>query len=137
MARFTAEQVAQKMIDRVSGATQAMTDGANAVKVAPTASAAKASDRWLARVTAAKGKFEAGCNRVTLQDWQSAYITKGIQRIPAGIAAARPKIVAFYAKFLPFLDGVSAQVKAMPNVTLQDSINRMIKQVTEVSKFKM
>jgi hypothetical protein len=44
---------------------------------------------------------------------------------------------SFLTQFLPFVSRVQQEVKSMPNVTLQDRINRMVQNVQLLSQFKM
>lgn len=80
----------------------------------------------LAKVTAAiqSGKYANRVQSVSLSDWKSAYINKGIPRVASGAQAAQPKMQAFLQDFLPVAAAVSAQVDAMPKATIEDSVNR-------------
>lgn len=129
---------ASKWQRNLSGATQSITDGVNAVQTAPTAKAAAASTKWQQNVASAnaKSKFENSLKNVSLQAWQTAMIQKGVPRVAAGATAGQPKYAAFASDFFPFLANVTAQTQAMPNLTLQDSINRMTAQITGVSKYQ-
>jgi hypothetical protein len=100
--------------------------------------AAAKQDKMLQNLTASvlSGKWAANVSAVTLQQWKDAMLTKGVQRYGAGVAAAQPKMQAFMGKLLPYLAGIQTQLASMPDLTLQDNINRVIYQITEMSKFK-
>jgi len=138
MAQKTAAQVAAKWAQRAQGATQALQDGINNVSVAPGTAAAAKQDKMLANLTAAitSGKWAEKVSAVTLQQWKDAMLTKGVQRYGQGVSAAQPKMQNFMAKLLPYQANISAQVASMPDLTLQDNINRVIFVITEMSKFK-
>jgi hypothetical protein len=123
---MTADQVAAKWSQRLQASTQQITDGVNAVTVAPGATAAQRADLWLARVTASKAKWQAKVGAVTLDQWKAAMLNVGVGRVAQGAQVAQPKVAAFMTKFLPYLKTGVAQVQAMPKVTLQDSINRAV-----------
>lgn len=135
---MTPDQVAKRWSDRIAQSVPDIQAGIQNVKVSPTQLAAAKQDKMLARLTAAvqSGKWAAGLKAVSLQDWQNAAITKGIPRISQGAQAAQPKFSAFMAKLQPYQDSLSSTVKAMPDLTLQDSINRVTAWMTGMSKFK-
>lgn len=137
MAQKTAAQVAAKWASRAQGATQALQDGINNVQTAPGALAAAKQDKMLANLTKSilDGKWAANVSAVTLQQWKDAMLTKGVQRYGAGVAAAQPKMQAFMSKLLPFQANIQAQLASMPDLTLQDNINRAVFMMTEMSKF--
>lgn len=138
MARFTAQEVQEKHATRLKAALPDMQKGVEKVTVSPTLKAAAKKTKMLANLTKAvqDGKWEAGLKRVTLDDWKNKMINKGIGRVSVGIDEAAPKTIAFYEKLLPFQDGIKAKIEKMPDVTLQDNINRMVTQITEMAKFK-
>ncbi|MBU2685575.1 MAG: hypothetical protein KKF27_20230 [Gammaproteobacteria bacterium] len=138
MPKVTPEQGADKLISRAKAATSTLADQIRKVTVSPTQTAADNIDKMRANFNAAidSGKVERGLRRVSLQDWQKAMIERGIPRIASGLDASRGKIVEFNRQFYPFLERVQAEVAAMPNLTLDDNINRMVHNVREIAKFK-
>jgi len=125
-AQKNAQQVSQKWSRNLSGATQSITDGVNAVTQAPGVAAAAQQQAMLAKLTAAvqSGKWAARVSAVGLNDWKTAMTTKGIQRVASGAQAAEPKMAKFLTDFLPVAAQVSQEVSAMPKVTIEDSVNR-------------
>jgi len=83
------------------------------------------SGRWAKRVSS-----------VSVEDWRTAMIQKGIPRIAQGIDAAGPKVEAFFEEFFPYLETVEKEVQAMPDLTLEDNINRMVHAVRRQAEFK-
>jgi hypothetical protein len=137
LAQKNAAKVAQKWATNLGASTQSITDGINAVTVAPTAAAAAKKGAMLQRLTAAvnSGKWEKGLNRVSLTDWKTATITKGVQRIASGAQAAEPKMQAFMTQWLPVAQQISDQVKTMPKLTVEDSIARVRFAITAAQAF--
>lgn len=137
MAKLTPQQFAEKWQRRLQSAAPDITNGINRVDSSPTEKAAGKKDKMLANVTAAvqNGKWEAGLRRVTLADWKKAAVEKGVPRIAQGAAGAAPKVTNFASQLLPFQDTLQAQVKGMPDLTLEDSINRMSTWVRGMAKF--
>lgn len=138
MAKLTPQQFAEKWQRRLQGAAPDITNGINRVDTAPTEQAAGKKAKMLQNLTAAvqSGKWEAGLHRVTLADWKKAAIEKGVPRIAQGATGATPKVTNFASQLLPFQDNLQAQVKSLPDLTLEDSINRMTTWVRGMSTFK-
>ena len=138
MAKLTPVQYQEKHARRLKAATEDMRIGVENVTVSPTAQAAKKVDKMRANIILAidSGKWAAGLNRVTLEDWKSKMINKGIGRVAAGIDEAAPKVVAFAEKLLPYIEAGQIAVNKLPDVTLEDSINRMTTWTRHMAKFK-
>ncbi len=138
MAKVSSEEFVEKHARRLKGALEDMRRGVERVSEAPTKKAAAKADKMRANIVAAidSGKWARGLSRVSLEDWKSKMVDKGLNRVASGIDAAAPKVKAFADEFLPYLDNVQSKVKAMPDTTLEDNINRMVTQIREVSKFK-
>lgn len=135
---LNAAQVAAKWATRLQSSGEAMKAGVNAVTQSPTEAAANAKDRWIAGVqkAATEGTFESGLRAVSLSDWKQSYIDKGIPAVANAARVAQPKMEKFLRDFLPFADGVSQTVAAMPKGTLQDSINRATAAITMLASYK-
>lgn len=99
------QQAAANWSAGMAGAASKAKAGVLAVTISPTEQAANAVDRQVAGVIAAQqsGKTAASLRAVSLQSWQNAFINKGIPRLAAGASAAMPKMQAFMASFMPFL----------------------------------
>lgn len=138
MAKLTSSEFAEKWSRRLSSAGQDIQKGIQRVDTSPTEAAAAKKDKMLQNVTNAiqNGKWEAGLRRVTLQDWKKAAIEKGIPRISQGVTNAAPKVADFAAQLLPFQDSIKGKLQSMPDLTLEDNINRMTTFIREMSKFK-
>jgi hypothetical protein len=127
MARVSPAEFADKWKRRISAATQDVRTGVERVTVAPTEKAAAKKDKMLSRLTDAmtNGKWEAGLRRVSLQDWKDAMLNKGLGRIAQGAEAATTKVEAFAGELLPHIDAGRRQLEGMPDITIEDSINRV------------
>jgi hypothetical protein len=136
---MTAAEFTEKQNRRLKAALPDMQRGVEGVNTSPTAQAADKQAKMKARLLAAidDGSWARGLRGVTLEDWKKKMIDVGINRVSSGIDAAADKVNAFATKFLPFVEGVAAEVRKMPDLTIDDSIARMSKQVRETSKFKM
>lgn len=92
---------AQNWASRLGGATQAYTDGVNAVTVAPGQLAAAAKNLWLQNTQAAVNRFAANSAAVQLPAWQQAAVTKGAPRLASGASTAQPKMEMVFSKLFP------------------------------------
>jgi len=137
MAKLTPKEAQEKHARRLKAATEDMRAGVDRVTEAPTLKAAAKQDKMRARIVASidSGKWARGLKRVSLEEWKSKMKDKGIARVPEGIDAAAAKTEGFFAELFPFQDSLVGTVKKMPDVTLEDNINRMTSFVRGMSKF--
>ena len=126
VARVNAKEAADKLVRRLSGATQDVIRGVERVTEAPGIKAAAAQDLMLARVMEAitSGKWADAVSAISLPDWKKAMLDKGVPRIAQGVQAAQPKIQAFFEQLLPAVDAAKSEIESMPNLTLEDRIAR-------------
>lgn len=138
MARVDSKQFADKWGRRLKGATEDIKRGIENVTEAPTKKAAAKKDKMRQNIIASidNGKWERGLNRVTLEDWKQNILTKGMQRLSSGVDGAQSKMEAFGAELLPHIDNVKKSIDGMPDVTLDDSINRMVAFTRGMAQFK-
>lgn len=132
------QDVANKWVQGLSGATEMIRRGVERVGEAPTAAAARQVDLWQSQVSSqqTREKFVRGLQRVSLEDWRNAMLTKGVSRVATGAQASRTKFEQFMAEFLPFVEAIAARVRAMPKLSLEDRIQRMVTQVRETAGFR-
>lgn len=123
-------------VNHLSQATARITSGVNAVTRPPGQAAAAQSQKWLARVTASQQKWQTNVGKVSLADWQQAMVNVGIPRIAQGAQAKQGKMQAFMAQYLPYLQQGVSRIDQMPNVTLEDGINRAVAMIRHNAAFK-
>lgn len=138
MAKLTAVEFQEKHARRLKASTEDVRRGIDRVTENPCEKAATKKDKMLTNLTASvqSGKWEAGLRRVSLEDWKKQARDVGVNRIAAGIDAAKIKVVAFAEELLPHIDRQKAKISAMPDVTLDDNINRMVSFARGMSEFK-
>src|SRR5487761_725868 len=78
MATQTPDQIAANWASRLGASTQKITDGVQAVTVAPGQAAARQKAAWVANVAAAQDKWASRTAAVPLSTWQNDMINKGI-----------------------------------------------------------
>lgn len=138
MSRLTPVEFQEKHARRLKGAIDDMRKGIEGVTSSPTAKAASKADKMKANIVASidSGKWAAGLNRVTLDEWKDKMINKGLNRVASGIDGAADKVTSFAAEFLPHIDKGLDTIKKLPDLTLEDSINRMTTFIRHMAKFK-
>ena len=137
MARLTPEEFAEKHARRLKGSVEDIRTGVGRVTTAPGQQAAKKADKMLANLTkrVQDGTWAKRVAGVSLEDWKGKVIDKGLGRIATGIDSAHAKVVDFAGQLLPAVDTAQAKVKGLPDLTLEDSINRMNTFIREMAKF--
>ncbi len=138
MAKLTAAEFQEKHARRLKAAVEDVRKGIDRVTENPCEKAAAKQDKMLTNLTAAvtSGKWAAGLKRVSLEDWKKKARDIGVNRIAAGIDGAKEKTIAFAEQLLPYIDREKAKIASMPDVTLDDNINRMVSFVRGMGNFK-
>jgi hypothetical protein len=139
MALPNATQMAANWANGMAQAGEKIRAGVQAVTEAPTAKAARRTDAMLAGLqrAIASGKVAAGLNAVSLEDWKSATLNKGIGRVAAGAAAAKPKVQNFAQQFLPHLEAGLRELDSMPRGDIETNIARATAMMRHNAKFRM
>jgi hypothetical protein len=111
-------------------------DAVGRVTENPAQKAMAAKDKWVQGVQRAanEGRFEAGLSNVTLQDWKNNTIQKIGERMQGGVTAAGPKFQKFASYLISTVNAAKSVVDAMPNMTLNDSIQRAAAFMTYMSE---
>lgn len=138
MAKLTAVEFQEKHARRLKAAVEDVRKGIDRVTENPCEKAAAKQDKMLTNLTAAvtSGKWADGLKRVSLEDWKKKARDIGVNRIAAGIDGAKGKVIAFAEQLLPHIDREKAKLSSMPDVTLDDNINRMTSFVRGMASFK-
>ena len=138
MAKLTPAEFQEKHARRLKASVEDVRKGIDRVTESPTEKAAAKQDKMLTNLTNAvtSGKWAAGLKRVSLEDWKKQTRDIGVNRIAAGIDGAKAKVVAFAEVLLPHIDRQKAKIAAMPDVTLDDNINRMTTFVRGMAELK-
>lgn len=127
MARVNAIEYQEKQARRLKASREDMIKGINRVTKSPGEAAAEAEELLIQRFTEAVrgGKWKQNVMGVSLEEWKRKFIEKGVDRVGPGIDAAKEKTIKSAEKLLANVDTASAEVRAMPKGTIDDSINRM------------
>lgn len=138
MARLTPAEFQEKHARRLTAAVEDVRKGIDKVTINPCELAAAKQAKMLANLTASvnDGRWAAGLKRVTLEAWKAKARDIGAARIPAGILAAKEKVIAFAEQLLPHIDAGKAKIKDSPDITLEDNITRMTDFCRHMANFK-
>jgi len=138
MAKLTASEFQEKHARRLKGAVEDVRRGIDRVTENPCEKAAAKQDKMLSNLTAAvqSGKWAQGLKRVSLDTWKRKARDIGVNRIAAGIDGAKDKVIEFAEVLLPHIDRGQEKIKAMPDITLDDNINRMTSFIRHMSELK-
>jgi hypothetical protein len=134
----TPARAAEKWGRNLKASTPDIRAGVEGVTESPMEKAANAQDKWLNGVQEAHstGKFASRLRDVPLSVWKNNTLNKGIGRIAAGVDAAEDKVESFFTELLPYQERLQSQVDGMPDVTLEDSINRMTAWARGMAEFR-
>lgn len=126
--KLTPPEYQEKHARRLTAAIEDVRRGVDRVTVNPCELAAAKQDKMLANLTKAvtDGRWAAGLKRVTLEQWKTKTRDVGANRIAAGIAAAADKMIAFAEELIPHINAGQAKLNSMPDITLEDNIQRMV-----------
>jgi hypothetical protein len=103
---------AQRWAQNLGAAGSRVTEGVNAVTVAPGAQAARQVNVWQQNTAASAQKYARNVAAVGLSAWQQATIEKGIPRLASGAAAAQPKMAQFLGKLIPYVESAKSSLPA-------------------------
>ena len=139
MAMKSPSDVAKKWSKNLSASTESIRQGVQATTSNPAEKAIAAQDRYVAGVQRAvsNGDYRRGLQKVTLQSWQEAMITKGLPRVASGATAAVPKMQQFMESWLPYQEQLKTKLQSLPRGDLQQNIQRMLAAVDHNANFKM
>ncbi len=135
---LTAQQFQEKHKRRLQAALEDITTGVNAVTVAPGVTAAKKADKMKANLIKSidNGTWAKRVSSVTLEDWKNKMINVGVPRVSSGIEAASQKVQDFASQLLPAIAAAQQKIANMPDLTLEQNLNRMTAFVREMSNFR-
>lgn len=138
MPKLTPAQATEKHARNLIASIEDMRIGVEAMTEAPGVAAADAQTKMKQNLVAAidSGKWANNVKAVSLEDWKTAYLDKGLGRVATGIEGAADKVEDFFSQLFPYQETLQRTVDAMPDVTLEDSIQRMTSWVRGMAKFE-
>jgi len=137
MVRVNADEFADEWASQLSASTERIRRGVERTDKDPPRLAIAKKEKLRQRFLQAleDGTWDGELNKVTKADWQRSMVEKGVPRIPSGAEASKEKMRDFASKLLPYVSNLQKEIEKMPDLTLQDSINRATKWISEMAKF--
>lgn len=136
MPKVTPEQATQKWVNRLSGATADIQAGIERVAQAPGQAAVAKKDKWRANLQASEDKWTRNTGRVSLDEWKAAARDIGVPRIAQGAQAKQGKWQSFAAEFFPHLERGQAAVKAMPDTSFEQRVQKSVAMMRHNAQFR-
>lgn len=138
MARLTPQEAAARWSQGVSQNVNRYAEGVQRVTQAPGQAAAAKADKYAAGVNASiqSGKWKNRTASVSLAAWQDATVNIGAARLGQSATAKVGKMEAAMSQLLPAVDAARNTVRAMPDTTLEQRVQRMVRFSQEMSKFQ-
>lgn len=138
MSKLSPQQIADKQVRNAQNAVSDYRQGVQSTNKNPMQLAVAAIPKMRANFNAAidNGKVAAGLNSVSLASWKQQTAVVGGDRYAAGVAAAKPKIIAFQTQIAPFRDQLSAAIQSMPSDTFEQRMARMRANAEGMHTFK-
>lgn len=121
---LTAQQVTDKWARQLTGSTESIKAGINAVTEAPALAAVANRAGYLQGVNENVDKWARKLGAVTLDSWKRAALDIGIGRLTSGVAKGKTKMASFMEVWLPYEDGLKARLKQIPKGGIEASIAR-------------
>lgn len=119
----------------LGGASQKITEGINRVTQAPGQKAANNKQGYINGVNSSVDKWARNVARVSLGDWQQAFLNKGVPRVAQGAQASQQKFVDRITPVFQYMSQVLATVDAMPNTTPAERDQRMLTFVQNMRRY--
>jgi len=137
VAKLTPQQAQEKHARNLKASVPDITIGGDAVTEAPGKKAAAAQAKMKANLNAAidDGTWAQRVSAVSLEEWKKQMKEKGIGRISAGIDGAADKTRDFFSQLFAYQDSIKPEIDRLPDLTLEDSINRMTTWVRKMAQF--
>lgn len=125
---MTPQEFIEKWGRRMQAAAPDIQSGINRVTEAPGVKAAKQQNAMLNGVNEAvsSGKWARNVAAVSVDQWKQAALTKGVQRIAAGVTQAQPRMGDAVTKLLSDVNATLAEVERTPRGDLATNINRAV-----------
>jgi hypothetical protein len=133
-----ANEISNKWARRLSQSTEDIKKGVEGVTTAPSEKAVQKKDKFVAELMRAieEGRWEQALRSYGLEEWKRDMIQKGINRIGQGAEAAKGDFAEFMSQFLPYAEEIAKRAESMPDLTLEDRIQKAIFVMRELSKFR-
>lgn len=136
--RGTAAETSERWQKRMKASIPDMQAGVERVQTAPGELAAAKADKMLQNLTKSvtDGRWGRAVAAVPLGEWKQKTKQKMGERVSGGVDAAMGKRQKFDSWMHETINGILPEIDSMPDLTIEDSINRMTTFVRKMSNKK-
>ncbi len=136
--KITPDQMSEKWNRRTKNAIGDMVQGIQNVSESPAKKAVAKQDKMKANLMKSidDGTWSKRLGSVTLDDWKTKTVQKVQERLPGGVDAAMPKRQKFDNWLHKELNTVLPKIDSMPDLTMEDSVNRVRALMEHMNKNK-
>lgn len=134
--KLSANEISDKWNRRTKASVSDIQAGIDRVSENPAQKAISKKEKMKANLVAAidNGTWARRLGEVSLEDWKSKTRAKVAERLAGGVDGAMNKRGKFDAWLVSTLNGVLPDIEKMPDMTLEDSVNRVRKLMEHMSK---
>lgn len=138
MPRISANEAAEKWGRRTQAAVQDYRAGVERVTDNPAERAIRQQNLLLQNFQRAvsEGRWRAGLERVTLDEWKRAASEKGSARLAQGVQEAQPKVREVFQDLFAHIAEGERRLEQMPRGTLDQNIQRMVAWARHMAQFR-
>ena len=131
-------EYSEKWGRKLKGSTEDIRRGIERDTEAPEVKEAQKQEKMKANLNKAidDGTWARRVASVDVSEWKDKALKKGIGRIAQGVDEAGSKMTDFASEFFPYLEEGQRKVEGMPDITLEDNINRATEMMRHNAKFK-
>jgi hypothetical protein len=132
------EESLKRFQQRASAASGDYKAGIQRVSENPMEKAASRQDQYLAGIqeAVASGRWAAGLRSTSLEGWKAQASTKGASNFATGVQNLSARKSRNMVNNFRIVNAVAEQVRALPDVSFEDRINRMVAQVRTMRETK-
>lgn len=132
------DQISDKWNRRMKGSIQDIQTGIDGVTESPMARAVEKQEKMKARLIESidNGTWAKRMNQVSLADWKTQTKKKVGERMGSGVDGAMNKRKKFDSWMVSRLNEVLPKIQGMPDMTLEDSVNRVRTMMEHMSSQK-
>lgn len=137
MVKISPSEYSEKWARKLKGSTEDIRRGIERVTEAPGVKAAQKQEKMKQNLLKSidDGTWARRVASVDVSEWKDKALKKGIGRISQGVDEAGGKMQDFASEFFPHLEEGQRKVNAMPDITLEDNINRASEMMRHNAKF--
>lgn len=134
----TAAETTEKWGRRTKSAVSDAIAGVNRVTEAPGAKAAAKAEKMKQNLVKSidDGTWGKRTAAVSLSEWKEKTTSKMSARMSSGVDNAMSKRAKFDAALIPAIESARSKIDGMPDLTIDDNINRATTFMKEMAKFK-